>query len=218
MKRALPVFLSVALIVLTVTPTALALGSPAHRRPPGIAASAWIPISNDLAAVIEQRAPDPTLVPGIHYAHGQPLALGYFLVWRNGRWLRLDSLLQQPMSRRPPSVASTRMLIDRTLGFVIERQMPAQPLRAQPEPSALGYFVIKRSGHWLGLQPMAAGALYRGPLTSRSQCNWVPITKSLRFVIEQQMPQRYVAGQLPSVLGYFMGRLGGRWLRLGSIA
>ena len=55
-------------------------------------------------------------------------------------------------------------------------------------------------------------------MRSRSASAWVPISESLRFVIEQQMPERYASGQLPSVLGYFVGKRAGRWVRLGSIA
>ena len=40
----------------------------------------------------------------------------------------------------------------------------------------------------------------------------------LRFIIEQQMPERNAAGPLPSVLGYFLVKHEGHWLRLASIA
>jgi hypothetical protein len=219
MKRGIPVFLSVALMALTAVQAALAFGSPAHTRPPGISASAWIPISNDLAAVVEQLTPDPIQVPGRNYVPGQPLpTLGYFVVWRGNHWLRLDSLVQETMFSRPPMPPSTRMLIDKHLAFVVERQLLGQPMRSQPTLAALGYFVIKRSGRWVRLEPVAEGALYRGPLTSRPSSDWIPIGRSLRFVIEQQAPERYAPGQLPSVLGYFMGKHAGHWVRLGSIA
>jgi hypothetical protein len=218
MKRALPVLLSVTLIALTLAPTARALGSPGHSRPPGLAASDWVPISNDLAAVIEEQAADPIGTPGASYWRAQPAVLGYFVAWRGGRWVRLDSLVQQLMPRRAPGAASTWMPIARNLAFVIEQQTPGQLMRSQPTPSALGYFVINRGGHWLQLQPIAAGALFRGPLASRPASKWVPINSSLRFIIEQQMPQRYVSGKLPSVLGYFIGKRAGRWIRLSSTA
>jgi len=221
MARATPVFLSVALFTLTVIPGTPALGSPAHSRPPGIAASAWVPISHDLAAVLEQATPRRVPLPGIDHARGRrlPSAPGYFVVWRGGHWLRLDSLVQQSMPHSSPAGASAWMPIDRNLAFVIERQTPGQPMRGQLRtPSALGYFVIKRSGQWLRLWPTAEAALYRGPLTRPLSSHWVPIGNSLRFVIEQQMPERYAPGPLPSVLGYFMGHRGGHWIRLDSIA
>jgi hypothetical protein len=217
MRRALPVFLSAALAALSLTPAARALGSPPHSRPPGIAASDWVPIGNDLAAVIGQQAPD--LIGRRSYAGAQPLVLGYFVAWRGGHWLRLDSLAQQPMSRSAPGAASARISIGGNLAFVIERQLPGQPMRGQPPTSsALGYFVVRRDDYWMRLQPIAEGALFRGPLTSQSISNWVPINRGLRFIVEQQMPQRHAAGQLPSVLGYFVAKHDGRWLRLGSIA
>jgi hypothetical protein len=219
MKRAPPVLLSVTLFALTLTPTVRAIGSPAHSRPPGIAASAWVPISHDLAAVIEQMTPDPVQVPGIKRLPAKPSALGYFVAWRGDHWLRLDSLLQQSILRRSPTATSTWMSINKNLAFAIERRIPGQPMGGQPPtPSVLGYFVVRRGGHWLRLWPIAAAALFRGPLTSRSTPDWIRVDKSLRFVIEQQMPQRYVPGQLPSVLGYFVGKRDGRWIRLGSIA
>ena len=220
MTRATPVFVSVALVLLTIIPGARALGSPAHSRPPGIAAAAWVPISHDLAAVIEQVTPDPVQVPGIkQLPGGLPSALGYFVAWRGDHWLRLDSLLQQSLPRRSPTGASAWMSINKNLAFAIERRIPGQSMGGQPPtPSALGYFMVRRGGHWLRLWPIAAAALFRGPLTSRSTPDWVPVGKSLRFVIEQQMPERYAPGQLPSVLGYFVGKRDGHWLRLGSIA
>jgi len=203
-------------MALACVPATRALSSPAHARPPGIAASAWIPISNDFAAVVEQLTP---ATPRIHYRPGQPVPmLGYFVAWRGNHWLRLDSLVQQPMSRRSP-LRPSKWSIEKNLAFMIEPQLPGQLMRGQPPTrSALGYFVIKHNGHWLRLQPLAEGALYRGPLRTLPKPDWIPIGKSLRFVIEQQMPQRYTRGQLPSVLGYFMGKHAGHWIRLGSIA
>lgn len=222
MKREIPVFLSIALTTLAIVPATPAFSSPAHARPPGIAASAWIPISNDLAAVVERLKPDPMAAPGpgTNHAPEQPVpTLGYFVFWRGNHWLRLDSLVQQTMSRRSSPRPSKWMSIDENLAFVIERQLSGQLMRDQPStPSVLGYFTVKHNGHWLRLQPIAQGALYRGPLRSSPRPNWIPIGKSLRFVIEQQMPQRYTRGQFPSVLGYFMGKDAGHWIRLGSIA
>jgi len=212
----------VALMALTIVPATQALSSPAHTRPPGIAASAWIPISTDLAAVVEQPTPDPATAPGpgSRHAPGQPVPTpGYFVAWRGNHWLRLDTLAQQPMSRRSSPRPSKWMSIDKNLAFVIERQLPGQLMRGQaPTPSVLGYFAVKHNGHWLRLQPIAEGALYRGPLRRPATSDWVPISRNLRFVIEQQTPERYVAGRLPSVLGYFVARRGGQWVRLGSIS
>lgn len=220
MRRIVPVFVSVALAALMFTPAARALGSGAHGRPPGIAPAAWVPINHDLAAVVEEAIPD------IYTRNRRlPSALGYLAVWRNGRWLRLDSLLLQPPILRSPPTAPAWMLIGRNLAFVIERQTPGQLMRGEDAAQlALGYFVVKRSGQWLRLDPVAQAALFSGPARARPtrNWNWLPVGKSLRFVIEQQSGDRHVApnvdGQLPSVLGYFMGERGGRWLQFGSIA
>jgi hypothetical protein len=80
-------------------------------------------------------------------------------------------------------------------------------------------FIIQRGGQWLRLVPDPAGALYRGPLRPPATSHWLPINGNLRFAVEQQAPERDAgAGQLPSVLGYFVGRHDGHWLRLGSSA
>lgn len=222
MRRGIPAFLSVvlasvALTALTLMPAPQALGSAAHSRPPGIAPSAWVPISKDFAAVVERPTRDP-------YTRDRrlPSAAGYFAVWRDGRWLRLDSVLQQPPIRRRSPTASVWMSIEPNLAFVIDQQRPAPALRGEePVRAALGYFAIKRSGHWLRLDPLAQTALFRGPLRAPSTGNWIPVGTNLRFVIEQRMGERHVVpqgpGQLPSVLGYFMRKRGGHWLRLDSI-
>lgn len=215
MKRAMPTSVLAALAMLTVIPAAHAAGSSTPGRPPGVAASSWVPINHGLGAVIEQPMPD-------RYAGGRPLpsALGYFLVWRDGHWLRLDSLLLQPMALRSPSSASKWISIAPRLRFVIERQTSGELMRdPSGTPSALGYFAIRRGGQWLRLTPDPQGALYRGPLRPPATSTSLPISDGLRFVIEQQTPERYASpGELPSVLGYFMSKHDGRWLRLGSIA
>ena len=149
-----------------------------------------------------------------------PSALGYFVVWRDGHWLRLDSLPLQPMALRSPPAASTWISIDTRLRFVIERQTARELLRdPSGAPSALGYFAIRRGGQWLRLSPDPQGALYRGPLRPPATSTSLSISDGLRFVIEQQAPERYGSpGELPSVLGYFMSKHDGHWLRLGSIA
>jgi hypothetical protein len=214
MKRAMPVFLLAALTALVFVPAAPAAGTSRASPPPGVAASSWVPITHGFGAVVERRMSDP-------YSGSRPLpsALGYFVVWRADHWLRLDSLLLQSRALRSPP-ASKGIIIDGNLRFVVERQMPGQPMRDQPAtPSALGYFVVKHRDQWLRLVPDPQGALYRGPLRAPSTSDWVPISKSLRFVIEQQTPERNAGpGQLPSVLGYFIGKHGGGWLRLSSIA
>lgn len=216
MKRAMPVSILATLAALTIMPATRADGSSTPGRPPDIAAASWVPITQGLGAVIEQPLPD-------RYADGHPLpsALGYFVVWRDGHWMRLDSLLLQPMALRSPPTASKWISIDRKLRFVIERQTSGQLMRGQsPTPSALGYFLIRRGDQWLRLSPDPQGALYRGPLRPPAAASTsLPISESLRFVIEQQTPGRYVPpGQVPSVLGYFVGKHEGHWLRLGSIA
>jgi hypothetical protein len=216
MKRAMPVYLLAALATLTYMPAARAVGVSAPSRPPGVTASSWIPITQRFGAVIEQPMAD-------RFSGGQPLpsALGYFVVRRDGHWLRLDSLLLQSMALRSPPAASKWISIDRRLRFVIERQTSGQLMRAQSAaPSALGYFIIRRGGQWLRLSPDPQGALYRGPLRPPAAASTsLPISESLRFVIEQQTPARYVPpGKVPSVLGYFVSKHEGHWVRLGSIA
>jgi hypothetical protein len=214
MKRAMPSFRWAALAALVFVPAAHASAS-RTSLPPGVSVSSWVPITHDFGAVVERRMPAP-------YSGSQPLlsALGYFVVWRAGHWLRLDSLLLQSTALRSPPAASKRIIIDGNLRFVVEQHMPGQPMRDQPAtPSALGYFIVKRRDQWVRLAPDPQGALYRGPLRPPSTSDWVPISKRLRFVIEQRTPERDAGpGQLPSVLGYFICKRGGRWLRLGSIA
>ena len=216
MKRAMPVSVLAALTALVLVPAAHAASPSGPGRPPGIAAaSSWVPITHDLGVVVEQRLPD-------RYSGGRalPSALGYFVVWRNGHWLRLDSLVFHSMALRSAPAQSGRISIARNLSFVIEQESSGQPMRQEPPtPVVTGYFAIRRGGGWLRLQPDAQGALYRGPLRPPTTSHWIPIGGKLRFVIEQQMPERDVGPeQSPCVLGYFMGKRDGRWLRLRSSA
>ncbi|HEX5459784.1 MAG TPA: hypothetical protein VFX20_07415 [Steroidobacteraceae bacterium] len=215
MKRAMPVFVFAALTALALPAAARASSTPAPARPPGVTTASWVPIAHGFGAVVERRVPD-------RYTGGAPVpsALGYFVLWRDDHWLRLDSLLLQSMALRSPPAASKWIPIDGNLRFVIERQMPGQPMRDQSAGrSALGYFIIQRGGQWLRLVPDPPGALYRGPLRPPATSHWLPISGNLRFVVEHQAPERDAgAGQLPSVLGYFVGRHDGHWLRLGSSA
>lgn len=215
MKRAMPVLLLAALATLAFMPAARAVGSSAPARPPGISASSWVPLTRDLGAVIEQRMPDRD-----SDGRSLPAALGYFVARRNGHWLRLDSLVLRPRALRSPPAASHWIVIDRKLRFAVEGRGPGQLMQGQPPlPVALGYFAIEQSGHWLRLQPDPQGALYRGPLRPPPESDGMPIGKGLRFVIEQQAPEREAGpGQLPSVLGYFVAEHEGRWFRLGSSA
>ena len=216
MTRAMPVPLFAALTALVFVPAAHAASPSGPGRPPGMAAaSSWVPITHDLGVVVEQRLSD-------RHSGGRalPSALGYFVVWRNGHWLRLDSLLVHSMAHRSAPAQSGRISIAKNLSFVIEEESPGQPMRQEPPtPVVMGYFAIRRGGEWLRLQPDAQGALYRGPLRPPTTSHWIPVGENLRFVIEQQMPERDVGpGQSPGVLGYFMGKRGGRWLRLRSTA
>jgi hypothetical protein len=214
MKRAMPVYVLAALTILAFLTTDHA-GASTRDRPPDVTASSWIPLTHGLGAVIEQPLPD-------RYPGGQslPSALGYFVVWRDGHWLRLDSLLLQSMALRSPPAVSKWISLDKNLKFVIERQTSGPLMQDQSSTSsALGYFVIRRSGQWLRLSPNPQGALYRGPLRPPATSTSLPISEGLRFVIEQQTPERYASpGQLPSVLGYFVSKHEGHWLRLKSIA
>lgn len=215
MKRAMRAYLLAALTLLAFLPTARAASASTPVRPPDVTASSWVPLTHGLGAVVEQPLPD-------RYPGGQslPSALGYFVVWRDGHWLRLDSLLLQPMALQSPPAVSKWISIDTRLRFVIERQTSGELMRdPSATPSALGYFAIRRGGQWLRLSPDPQGALYRGPLRPPATSAWLPISEGLRFVIEQQTPERYASpGQLPSVLGYFVSKHEGHWLRLGSIA
>lgn len=65
----------------------------------------------------------------------------------------------------PPGVsASARVPISDSLGFVIQQKRPARA--GEQLPTALGYFVVKRDGHWLRLDSLPAASLWRGPLQS----------------------------------------------------
>jgi hypothetical protein len=215
MKRVLPLFLFVMMATLALMPATGAGSSSRADRPPGVAASSWVPITPGFGAVIERQLPE-------RYSGGRPLpsSLGYFVVWRAGQWLRLDSLLIHSRVLRSPPAASKSIALHGNLRFAVERQVTGQPMRNQPPtPAALGYFLIKRGGQWLRLAPNPQGALFRGPLRPPSTADWLPISKSLRFVVEQRTPERDAgAGQLPSVLGYFISERDGSWIRLDSIA
>lgn len=213
MKRTMPVYLLAALVALTCMPTARADGS-SGSGPPGVTASSWIPITHGLGAVIEQALP-------ARDSGGQtmPSALGYFVVWRDGHWLRLDSLPLQPMTLRSEPAPSRWISIHAKLRFVIAQQGSGELLRDQSTPSVLGYFIVRKGDQWLRLSPDPQGALYRGPLRPPATSTALSINDGLRFVIQQQSPERYGSpGPLPSVLGYFVTRHEGHWLRLGSIA
>ncbi|MGH8290776.1 MAG: hypothetical protein ACREV7_17480 [Steroidobacteraceae bacterium] len=106
------------------------------------------------------------------------------------------------------------MPISRDLGFVVEQSAPERNSGATPP--AGGYFVAKRGGHGVRLDPIAHGALFAGPLTASRPGVSVPITASLRFVIQQPIP-RSGREHFASALGYFVVRHNGQSLRLNPI-
>lgn len=205
MNRATP-FLLATLSALTVMPAAAHVS--AEGRPPGISISAWMPVTKELGFVIEKTTSDrgPQQVPS---------AYGYFVVPRDGRWLRLDSVPHGALFRGPETSApfGTRWVsIASNLGFVIERRLSERG--GSPRESVLGHFEIKRGGEWLRLSLIPHGVLFRGPLTAdRSD---IPLTKHLAFVIEQPAPHHGIE-QMPSALGYFVVQRGIHRLRLDSI-
>lgn len=205
MNRATPLLL-IALSALTVMPAA-AYAS-AQSRPAGISSSAWMPVTKNLGFVIEKTTsePGPKQVPS---------AFGYFVVQRDGHWLRLDSIPHGALFRGPETSAlpGTRWVsITRNLGFVIEQRMSERS--SDPTGSVLGHFEAKRGGQWLRLSLIPHGVLFRGPLTANRSD--VPLTKHLAFVIEQPASEHDVE-KIPSALGYFVVQRGIHRLRLDSM-
>jgi hypothetical protein len=86
MNRTAALVLSVALGTLVVGPSAWAAktSQTASARPPGVAASAWVPINSRMGFVVQQRATAPQ--------QRIPTVQGYFVVKRNGSWWRLDAV------------------------------------------------------------------------------------------------------------------------------
>ena len=96
--------LLVALVALCVTQR-IALGQTASStpaRPPEIPASKWILISPTLGFVVTEDAPRSILTFGTpdpktgkqnaeRSARSSSVVRGYFMVLRNGQWLRLES-------------------------------------------------------------------------------------------------------------------------------
>lgn len=208
MARAAALLVPLVLSSLALVPAAAGAGVRLESRPAGISAAAWMPITRDLGFVIGQAASQN---PG----SVRP-ALGYFVLRRHGDWLRLDPLPQTARLRWPlrsPDENRWIPIADR-LGFMVEA--PASERGGDPTSSAFGYFVTRRGGHTVRLDPMARGTLFDGPLTTGRPGISVPISASLRFVIQQQTS---VPGQarFVSALGYFVLRQDGRSLRLNPI-
>ena len=91
MARAIPLLLALAWATLPIMP---AHSADAPSRPPGVSAPAWVPISDSLGFVIQQKRP-------ARAGEQLPAALGYFVVKRDGHWLRLDSLPAASLWRGP---------------------------------------------------------------------------------------------------------------------
>jgi hypothetical protein len=206
MKRVTPFFLLVALSALTAMPAATYAS--AQSRPTGVSSSAWVPVTKNLGFVIEKT----TLEPGPKQVTS---AFGYFVVQRDGHWLRLDSIPHGALFGGPETSAlsGTRWVsITKNLGFAIERRMSERG--SDQVGSVLGHFEVKRGGQWLRLSLIPHGVLFRGPLTAnRSE---VPLAKHLIFVIEQPASEHGVE-QIPSALGYFVVQRGIHRIRLDSI-
>jgi hypothetical protein len=86
MTRTAAFVLSVALGTMIVGPSTWAAKAPqsAPARPPGIAASAWVPINSRMGFVVQQRATVPQ--------QRIPTVQGFFVVKENGTWWRLDAV------------------------------------------------------------------------------------------------------------------------------
>jgi hypothetical protein len=96
MTRTTRIVFSVVLLVFLAIPRAHASNTPKPApkieirvphvlSPSGVAAGSWVQISKSLGFVIERQLGAP--------GAGQlPIAQGYFVVKRNGHWLRLDSI------------------------------------------------------------------------------------------------------------------------------
>lgn len=94
----------ILLFLIAVSCSAYAQSIPAPSasptRPPGIAASTWIPITDTLGFVITKDSPPlivhdrdtgkQTTLPSVDV---QSSVIGYFMFLRNGRWLRLETEL-----------------------------------------------------------------------------------------------------------------------------
>lgn len=207
MARAAALLVSLVLSSLALVPAAAGSSARLESRPADISAGAWLPLTRDLGFVIEQTASrNPDSLRS---------ALGYFVLRRHGSWLRLDPLPQAARLRWPLKSRdeSRRIPIADGLGFMLEA--PASERGGDPTASAFGYFVAKRGGRTVRLDPMARGALFDGPLTAGRAGTAVAITASLRFVIQQPAPRH--RGQLAAALGYFLVDENGRWLRLNPL-
>ena len=207
MARAAGLLVPFLLSSLALVPAAAGTSAKLENRPSDISAAAWLPLTRDLGFVIEQtasRGPDSV-----------PPAVGYFMLRRHGGWLRLDPLPQAARLRWPlrSREVSRWIPIAGSLGFILEA--PASERGDGPASAAFGYFVARRGGHALRLDPMAHGALFDGPLTAGRPGMTLPITARLRFVIQQPAPKR--RAQLAAALGYFLIDDNSRWLRLNPI-
>jgi hypothetical protein len=115
---------------------------------------------------------------------------------------------------RPPGVAvSAWMPILPRLGFVVEQ--PAS--RRHGSTPARGYFMARRRGGWLRLDPIPQDARLRWPLTSRPENGRVRIASHLAFVIEPATRERG-DGETSSAFGYFVLERGKHWVRLDPVA
>jgi len=188
---------------------AAARGAGLPDGPAGVAATAWVPITANLGFVIERSAAGRN-------SGGTPPAMGYFVVKRRGGWLRLDPIPQAARLRWPLRSREQGhwIAIADRFGFMVEA--PAAERGGGRRPSAFGYFLVGRGKHGLRLDPIAHGALFGGPLTANPTGSPVPITPSLRFVIQQPIPSSGVE-RLPLAVGYFIVNEDGQWLRLNPI-
>jgi len=85
MTRASLLSIAAALAILTVVSPARSSDAPsvpALTRPPGVSATDWVPISQNLGFVIERQAGRSD--------DAVPTVKGYFVVRRSARWLRVE--------------------------------------------------------------------------------------------------------------------------------
>lgn len=186
-----------------------ARGAGLPHGPAGVAATAWVPITADLGFVAERSA-------ARRNSGETPPAMGYFVLKRRSGWLRLDPVPQVARLRWPLRSRAEKRWIPIADGFGFMVEEPAAERGAEQGSSVFGYFLASRGGRAMRLDPLAHGELFGGPLTANPTGSPVPVTPSLRFVI-QQPPASSGVERLPSAVGYFIVKDEGRWLRLNPL-
>jgi hypothetical protein len=199
----------VPLVLASLAFAAAARGAGLPHGPPGVAATAWVPITADLGFVVERSA------AGRNTGETPP-AMGYFVVKRGSGWLRLDPVPQVARLRWPLRSRAEKRWIPIAHGFGFMVEEPAAERGDEQGSSVFGYFLASRGDHGMRLDPIAHGELFGGPLTANPRGSSVPVAASLRFVIQQSTSSSGVE-RLPSAVGYFIVNDEGQWLRLNPI-